>query len=104
MEMTQLETLRALCQLQIDTLEWLEQCPQPNADGIYETVGTLMDEQKERIVLLSLSVGDEALTESIRGFVDEGELPMLPNGEQAEEQQFWAAITSIIDHIGSTTA
>lgn len=97
--MNALQTLSELVDIQIDTLEWLERCPQPKADAFFSVAGTIAEQQQEQIVQLALSVGDEALTETIRGFVDEGELPMLPDGEDMDEVEFWRVVSEMIQQI-----
>jgi hypothetical protein len=92
---TKLEELRELAQMQADTIRWLYQCPQWKADGFFETGNTLMGRQREELVQLALSVGDEALTETIRAFVDEGELPMLPDGEDMPEENYWEQVVEM---------
>jgi hypothetical protein len=91
------EELADLVLLQAETVRWLEQCPQPRADGIFETVQTLVDRQREEIVLLSMESKDEALVETVRGFVDEGELPLKNNcTEYMEEAEFWDAVLEMV--------
>ena len=97
--MNALQELSELVDLQIDTLEWLERCPQPTADAFFSVAGTIAEQQQEQIVLLALSVGDEALIETIRGFVDEGELPMLPDGEDMDEVDYWRTVAEMIQTI-----
>lgn len=91
-----LERAFALAAMQSLTLRWLENCPMWNADAVYETAGTTMERQQQELAELTMKIGDQALSESVHAFVDEGELPMLPNGEDMEEHTFWDGICEMI--------
>ena len=50
------------------------------------------------------SIGDQALSESVYAFLDEGELPLFPDGEYASIPQFWAAILEMLGQIDARNA
>lgn len=56
-------------------------------------------EVEGRIRELTDSIKDQALSESVYGFLDEGELPLLPDGEYMSIPQFWAAILEMVGQI-----